>query len=140
GNTLAWAIYKLAQMPKYQVALREEVQKNRLDANSDYDAMPLLNALINEVLRFYPPFPLAERVAGEDCVLPLSDPLQTTVGTMVTEIPVKKGQFVYIGIASYHRNKSFWGADADEFCPERWLTPDPPCKTKGGALRPHASL
>ncbi|KAJ7058680.1 cytochrome P450, partial [Mycena amicta] len=155
GNTLAWARYRLAKMPKYQAALREEVQKNRLDANSDYDAMPLLNALINvcpyfstrthltraqEVLRFYPAFPLAERVAAEDCVLPLSDPLQTTAGTVVTEIPVKKGQFVYIGIASYHRNKSFWGADADEFCPERWLAPDPPCKTKGGALGPHASL
>jgi cytochrome P450 len=83
--------------------------------------MPLLNALINvspcvprffvdlpenfiqEVLRMYCGFPLSERVATEDCILPLSQPLTTTTGIQISEIPIKKGQCLYVAIAAYHR-------------------------------------
>ncbi|KAJ7136757.1 cytochrome P450, partial [Mycena epipterygia] len=90
-----------------------------------------------EVLRFYSPFPLAERVATEDCVIPLSQPIITTTGEEIKQIPIKKGQYVYVAIASCHRLSSLWGADAHEFRPARWLEPDP---YKGPALGPHASL
>jgi cytochrome P450 len=58
---------------------------------------------VQEVLRMYPPLPLAERVAAEDCVLPLSQPITTKTGAKVSEIPIQKGQFLYIAIAAYHR-------------------------------------
>jgi cytochrome P450 len=36
------------------------------------------------------------------------------------------GTFVWPSIAAIHTDRRIWGADADEFRPERWLEPDPP--------------
>ncbi|KAF7303889.1 Cytochrome P450 [Mycena indigotica] len=136
GSTLGWLLYKLAEMPDFQKALREEISQAGGDV--DYDNMPLLNAIINEVLRVFPALPMAERVAAEDCVLPLSQPIISTTGQEITHIPIQKGQYVYIAIGSYHRLSSIWGEDANEFKPSRWLQPEQPCK--GTALGPYASL
>jgi cytochrome P450 monooxygenase len=35
---------------------------------------------------------------------------------------VRKGDIIEINFRSQQRDKSFWGADADEFRPERWAT------------------
>lgn len=51
----------------------------------------------------FAPFPLAERVATEDCVLPLSHPVVTTTGRLISEIPIKKGQPIFVAISAYHR-------------------------------------
>ncbi|KAJ7872942.1 cytochrome P450 [Mycena leptocephala] len=139
SGTLGWVLYKLAEMQDYQQALRKEIQLatiNGLDS-PDYDKMPLLNAMINEVLRFYPALPLEERMACEDYVLPLSQPINTTTGVQISEIPIKKGQVFFMSSASYHRLTSIWGPDAREFRPSRWFEEEP---CKGPALGPHASL
>ncbi|KAJ6454980.1 hypothetical protein C8R45DRAFT_767233, partial [Mycena sanguinolenta] len=78
-----------------------------------------------EVLRLYPAFPLSERVATEDCILPLSQPMETTTGVEISELPIKKGQCVYVAIASYKRLTSVWGPDAHELRPSRWLEKSP---------------
>ncbi|KAJ7220839.1 cytochrome P450 [Mycena pura] len=141
GCTLGWLLYELARMPDFQNALREEiyVASTKTGDRLDYDNMPLLNALINECLRMYPALPMAERVATEDCVLPLSRPITTTRGAQISDIPIKKGQYVYIAIGSYHRLASVWGPDARVFRPSRWLG-DQPGPSNGSALGPHASL
>jgi len=143
GDTVASAIgftlYKVAQMEGLQQDLRNEIRvasENGMD-NLDYDNMPLLNAIINEALRLYAPFPLAERVATEDCVLPLSQPVITTTGIQIPEVPIKKGQSIFVAIAAYHRLTSIWGPDALEFRPTRWFEEEP---CKGTAVGPHASL
>ncbi|KAJ7436989.1 cytochrome P450 [Mycena galericulata] len=137
GITLGWILYKLAQMPDFQQDLRHEIQLANMEDQPDYGNMPLLNAMINEVLRMYSPLPLAERVASADCVLPLSQSVTNTDGIQMSEIPIKKGQFLYVAIAAYHRLTSIWGPDAGEFRPSRWLA-KAPCT--GTALGPHASL
>nr|GAT60440.1 cytochrome P450 [Mycena chlorophos] len=155
GSTLGWLLYKLAEMPEYQKSLREEI--DQVSGDIDYDSLPLLNAIINvsvpflaydithsprcmlqEALRIYPALPMAERVAAEDCVLPLSQPITTKTGEEITHIPIQKGQYVYVAIGSYHRLRSIWGEDAAEFKPSRWLESEQPCK--GTALGPYASL
>ncbi|KAJ6564377.1 cytochrome P450 [Mycena capillaripes] len=140
GGALGFVLWKLAQMPDYQQALREEIQLATSmggDSGPAYEKMSLLNAMINEVLRFYPPLPLSERMAATDCVLPLSQPILTTTGVQITEIPVRKGQVFFVSMGAYHRLPSIWGADAGEFKPSRWLEGEP---CKGSALGPYASL
>ncbi|KAJ7489758.1 cytochrome P450, partial [Mycena galericulata] len=138
GSTMGWILYKLAQMPDYQRDLREEIRLSKLENQPDYDNMPRLNAIINEVLRMYCAFPLAERLATKDCIIPLSQPITMAAGTQISEIPIKKGQCLYVAISAYHRLRSTWGPDAEEFRPSRWLEQEPPYK--GPALGPHASL
>ncbi|KAJ7441519.1 cytochrome P450 [Mycena galericulata] len=101
GGTMGWILYELAQMPEFQQQLREEILLSELESQADYDKMPLLNAIINEVLRMYSMFPLSERVVAEDCLLPLSQPITTTVGTQMSQIPIKKGQCLYVAISAY---------------------------------------
>ncbi|KAF7338658.1 Cytochrome P450 [Mycena venus] len=139
SSAIVWTVYKIAQMKGLQHDLRSEIQAangNGMDG-LEYDSLPLLNATINEALRLFSPFPLAERVATEDCVLPLGQPITTTTGVQISEIPIKKGQAIFVAIASYHRVFSIWGPDALEFRPSRWLEEEP---CKGSALGPHASL
>ncbi|KAF7341197.1 Cytochrome P450 [Mycena venus] len=134
GATFGWILYKLAQMPDYQQDLRREIQTAGLGERLDYNNLPLLNAMINEVLRMYCAFPLSERVASEDCILPLSQPITTINGSQMFEIPFRKGQCLYLAMAAHNRLPSIWGPDAGEFQPSRWLKKEP---RKGPALGPH---
>ncbi|KAJ7749821.1 cytochrome P450 [Mycena maculata] len=144
GVTLGWILYKLAQMPGFQQDLRQEIQLSNLTESSDYNNMPFLNAIINartqaidtEALRMYCAFPLSERTVTEDCVLPLSRPITTITGAQISAIPVRKGQCLYLAIASFNRLNSIWGPDAEEFRPSRWF--DKPPRT-GISLGPHPS-
>ncbi|CDO70510.1 hypothetical protein BN946_scf184569.g53 [Trametes cinnabarina] len=61
----------------------------------------------------------------KDTVLPLSEPVRGTDGTMLTEIVVPRGTNIFVAIMAFNRNKALWGEDAHEFKPERWLKPLP---------------
>jgi hypothetical protein len=70
----------------------------------DYEAMPLLNAFLKEILRFYPAGPWLDRIAGdEDLVIPLGEELTTTSGERISHLPVRKGQYIAVAIAAYQR-------------------------------------
>lgn len=43
------------------------------------------------------------RVAGRDDIIPLSAPVKTVDGEVVTSIPVSKGQRVLLSILAYNR-------------------------------------
>lgn len=43
------------------------------------------------------------RVAAEDDVIPLANPITSTTGQIITEIPIKKGQNIYMAIYTYNR-------------------------------------
>lgn len=72
-------------------------------------------------MRLHPLVHTLARVAGCEDVIPLSQPVISTKGDVVTEIPVSAGQTVLISICGYHRLKDVWGEDPDAFKPERFL-------------------
>ncbi|KAF7302862.1 PAH-inducible cytochrome P450 monooxygenase [Mycena kentingensis (nom. inval.)] len=136
ADALAWALHELSKDQAYQTKLRTEI--TGASRPIDYDSLPLLNALLKEVLRLYPAAPFLERIASTDGSIPLSQPITTTRGERIDRIPVRKGQYVALGVASYQRYEPIWGADAHEFKPERWLGDQVPCN--GQALGPYAHL
>ncbi|KAJ7755349.1 cytochrome P450 [Mycena maculata] len=138
ANTVAWSLYELARNPDLQENLRAELNEAGPDESVDYDRLPILNALLKEILRLYSTVPQTERVAAKDSVLPLSEPIMSTSGELVTEIPVKKGQHLIIAISSYHRLTSVWGEDAEEFKPTRWLDGNVPAS--GASMGPYSNL
>ena len=50
--------------------------------------------------------------------------MRTADGQMVSSITVPKGSIVLVPAHAMNRSTKFWGADAKEFKPERWLAPD----------------
>lgn len=73
------------------------------------NALPYLNCCIKELFRVIPPVHTTTRVATEDDVL---------LGYLIP-----KGTEIYLSPAALHKLKHVWGDDAEEFKPERWMSP-----------------
>ncbi|KAJ6517890.1 cytochrome P450 [Mycena vitilis] len=138
ANSTAFGLLMLARLPAFQDQLRAEIHSTIGGSQrASYDGMPLLNAFIKEVLRYFPAVPLSDRIASDDTVIPLSEPITTATEKRLETIPVKKGQIVTMAIAAYQRLPSRWGEDADHFNPARWLDGR---TYQGEALGPYANL
>ncbi|KAI0347457.1 cytochrome P450 [Trametopsis cervina] len=128
STALARTLHLLSQHPEVQDKLREEIIDARHGSNISYDQLielPYLDAVCRETLRVYPPSNLAAREAHQDAVLPLSNPITGIDGTVSNEIVVPNGTYIMVAIRACNRNKAIWGDDADEWKPERWLSPLP---------------
>ena len=115
ASALSFAICMLCKYPEVQSCLCEEVRSRLPDPRSptssitsnDIDNLPYLNAVCNEVLRLYSPVPVTVRIAVEDTTL---------VGHFVP-----KGSTIFISPWATNANKDFWGENAADFDPGRWL-------------------
>ena len=63
--------------------------------------------------------------ADEDTVLPLGTPVTGADGKPISELVVPSGTMVWVNAYGLNHDKEIWGADADEWKPERWLAPLP---------------
>jgi cytochrome P450 len=84
-----------------------------------------LRALLNETLRLYPVVPQNSREAQQDTTLPIGGGPDGR-----SPLFVAKGQVVGWSVYAMHRMPEYYGPDAEEFRPERWLD-DPATGTKG---------
>ncbi|KAI0432674.1 cytochrome P450 [Xylaria sp. FL1042] len=115
--TLSAILYYLLRNPQCLRELREEIEEfraRRLLSDSfafkETQQMPYLQAVIKEGLRMHPATGLPmERVVPEG-------------GATICGRFFPAGTIVGINSWVAHRNKQVFGADADEFRPERWLT------------------
>ena len=60
-----------------------------------------------------------------DCTLPLSSPITGKDGRLMDNINLQKGDSVVISTLNCNRDPAVWGADAEDWKPERWLSPLP---------------
>ncbi|KAK5137472.1 hypothetical protein LTR08_008450 [Meristemomyces frigidus] len=112
----------LAQSPRVWRKLRTEVAAldgAKPDATT-LKQMRYLRQCMDESLRCHPPIPWTVRTAAQDTVLP-------TGGGEDQQSPilVEEGTLLLVPLYCLHRHPDFWGADADEFVPERWNSVKP---------------
>ncbi|KAJ0974918.1 hypothetical protein J5N97_016883 [Dioscorea zingiberensis] len=104
---LTWTIMLLATNPSWQERARSEVVEVCGQAPLSIDHLSkftLLQMIINESLRLYPPATLLPRMVFQDMTL--------------GDLHIPKGLSVWIPVLAIHHNKELWGEDADEFNPE----------------------
>ncbi|KAJ7580805.1 cytochrome P450, partial [Mycena floridula] len=54
-------------------------------------------------------------------IVPLSSPITTRDGQVVSSVSIPKGALVVVPVRAINTSEMFWGPDAEEFRPERWL-------------------
>ncbi|KAJ7499895.1 cytochrome P450 [Mycena latifolia] len=132
--SLTWALIELARNPEKQTKLREELLRfGSADPTWDQlvSGLPYLDGVVHEILRLHAPLSQTIREAQVDDVIPLGEPITTASGEVVDSIAVPKGTIVTVSIHCMNRSEVFWGPNAKEFEPERWLTfDDEPLRAK----------
>ncbi|SPO01741.1 related to pisatin demethylase / cytochrome P450 monooxygenase [Cephalotrichum gorgonifer] len=129
---LTWTICLLAQHKDIQDRLRREIRESlpgglaqAMDAKT-LDGIAYLHAVCQESLRLYAPIPFTVRDANRDT---------TILGQFVP-----KGTMVILCPWATNRAEELWGADADAFNPERWMTAGGQANNSGGAKSNYAYL
>ncbi|KAI1744079.1 cytochrome P450 [Xylaria scruposa] len=135
ASSMTWAIYMLSRFPEVQERLRQEIRENLPSIDSeanitslDIDHMPYLNAVCNEVLRYYAPVPLTLRETAHD--------------TEILGYKIPKGARVILAPWATNFDKTLWGPDAHEFNPDRWMptSADDKRAASGGASSNYAFM
>ncbi|KIM65582.1 hypothetical protein SCLCIDRAFT_22490 [Scleroderma citrinum Foug A] len=123
---LSWALLELARHPAIQMTLREELLTVAGEPTFDQltNSLPYLDAVVHETLRVHSPVTEQIRVATEDDIILLSEPVRTRSGDLVDNIFIAKGTRIGISISCMNCSTLIWGPDAKEFRPERWLEKD----------------
>lgn len=115
ANALGYTAFLLAKHQDKMKKLQEEIDRECTGTAIDYDTLGKLKymeAVFKETLRM---FPLASSANSREC-------MKTT---RVGEMEIEEGTFVLADTWTLHYDKEIWGPDADQFVPERWLTPNP---------------
>ncbi|KAI5807373.1 cytochrome P450 [Peziza echinospora] len=118
--SLTLALHLMSIHPEIQSRLRAEIHANipspftrphgsPSPSHELLDNLPYLRAVTFEILRLIPPVPMTMRCASEN----------TTLGGYF----IPKGTIVMVSPWAINRSKSLWGPTAEEFDPERWITP-----------------
>ncbi|KAJ3711890.1 cytochrome P450 [Lentinula guzmanii] len=131
SSAMARLLHLLAQHPDAQKKLRQElIEAKRQNDGHDFSyeeliALPYLDAVCRETLRLYSPASVVTRRTRQDTVIPLHQPITGLDGTEMHEVAIPKNTSVIVSISNANRNSDLWGEDADEWKPERWLSPLP---------------
>jgi hypothetical protein len=111
STTLSLASHFMANHPLIQEQVRQEVEEfvskeGRLDYNV-VNGLPLMEAFLNEAMRFHPPAPMAV----------IRQPLHDFPYGNIT---LPKGVGIFVGVHELHGNPELW-PEPDRFDPQRFL-------------------
>ncbi|KAJ9564459.1 hypothetical protein OSB04_000425 [Centaurea solstitialis] len=118
---LTWTIMLLASNPSWQDKVRAEVRQSAMVVHPQLNTFPsfhcswklpcfsdMLNMVINESLRLYPPASVLPRMAFEDIKL--------------GDLHIPKGLSIWIPVLAIHHSEEIWGKDVNEFNPNRFAS------------------
>ncbi|KAJ5281722.1 cytochrome P450 [Penicillium angulare] len=110
--------YVICQRPDVCDNLRAEIGglKGQRPTLEGLFKLPYLRMVLQEVLRLYPPVAANQRTAEVDTILPRGGGAD---GKSPLHVP--RGASVGYSVYAMHRLEEFFGEDASEFRPERWL-------------------
>ncbi|KAI3616017.1 cytochrome p450 [Moniliophthora roreri] len=122
STATTFALLALTERPDVQTKLREELLTVPTDnpTMDELNALPYLDIVVRETLRYYAPAPLTGRTCTTDDVVPLAEPYIDRNGVVQHQLNAKKGTGIFIPITSINRDKTLWGEDAEQFNPDRW--------------------
>lgn len=108
ARALTWTLYLLSHSPAWTARLEEEIA--RVTGGGDVEAahvdrLVLVQQVVKESMRLYPPVPMLSRQAVAD--------------TRIGEHDIRAGMSVIVPIYAIHRHRRRW-EDADRFDPERF--------------------
>jgi cytochrome P450 len=127
GSLLTWLLIELDRHPSCLSKLTNEIR----DIDPTHPAFltaktPYLDAVLNEVHRLYPTVHATVRVIN----------CETQLATSKIPVELKPGMLVYLSLMHLHTSPKYWGADAKELVPERFLGTD---AVKNPAFMPFSS-
>ncbi|KAI0056303.1 cytochrome P450 [Artomyces pyxidatus] len=129
SNSIARLVHVLSQHQDAQDELRREVNAAVAVSGGElgYEQLtelPYLDAICRETLRLYPPASFVSRICRADTTIPLSHPIPIDY-TPHSSLFVPRGTTIILDILGINCSQDIWGADADSWRPERWLSPLP---------------
>ncbi|XP_032665497.1 uncharacterized protein LOC116841545 [Odontomachus brunneus] len=118
STAMSFIAHEIAVNPDVQAKLRQEIDSvlDKSNGKVTYEAinrLEYLDAVINEVLRVYPPVGFVERICERNYELPPALPGEKS-------FTIKKGQLVWVPVISIHRDEKYY-PDPEKFRPERFL-------------------
>ncbi|KAF4627950.1 hypothetical protein G7Y89_g10205 [Cudoniella acicularis] len=118
GIAVSDIFFHLARDPNRRDKLRAEVLAATASQPLSFELLKSLKYLryvFNESLRLHPTAGIVRRICHQDTIFPLGGGPDGQAPILVT-----RGSNVVLNYHVLHRDKAFWGDDADEFRPERW--------------------
>ncbi|KAJ3128936.1 hypothetical protein HK098_003033 [Nowakowskiella sp. JEL0407] len=113
ATTLTWSMYELCKNTSVMEKLREEVDSfNEELTTESLNSLKYLEATIKEILRIHAPVFSLTRIATDDTELKVSNG---------ETLLVAKNEVLHLNLHTIHTSKKYWGNDAEEFNPDRWL-------------------
>ncbi|KAH6802161.1 hypothetical protein C2S51_033607 [Perilla frutescens var. frutescens] len=109
ASLLGWCFLLLATHTEWQEKAREEVKDTFGGNTPDSDGiarLKIMNMIINECLRLYPPILTLTRKVGKK--------------TKIGQLCLPPNMNIYISILALHHNPQIWGDDVHLFKPERF--------------------
>lgn len=140
GLNTVWALIGLDRHPEKMARLLAEVDAiPTMDFQTINSKTPYLDAVLSEVNRLYPSVHATVRVINQEVRLESARSFSPGKGgengTAHREVILKPGMMVYISYLHLHTAEEYWGHDAKQFVPERFLA-----KGEGKKLGPLMSF